>query len=92
MDNLLKGSLWELVHPYVSPGVVVQLRVTARCWNIRDNNGPFGAFFLSLLKLDRRGEDISDMVTLRFKKNMLRDWVSNAATDGGRAVVGGAAL
>ena len=31
--------------------------------------------------LDRRSEDSSDMVTLR-KKNMLKDWMRNAATDG----------
>ena len=60
---------------------MVQLRVTARCWNIGENYGPFGAFFLSLLKWNRRGEDSSDVVTQR-KKNMLWDWMSNAATDG----------
>ena len=41
---------------------------------------PFGAFFLSLRKLDRSGEESRDMVTLR-KKNMLEDWMRNAATD-----------
>ena len=81
MDNLLKDSLWELVRPHFSPDVVVQLCVTARCWNIGENCGPFGAFLLSLSRLDRRGEDSSDMVTHR-KKNMHRDWRSNAATDG----------
>ena len=34
-------------------------------------NGPFGAFFLSLLKMDRSDEVSRDMVTLR-KKDMLR--------------------
>ena len=43
--------------------------------------GSFGVFCLSFFKLDRRGEESRDMVTLR-KKNMLRDWMSNAATDG----------
>ena len=81
MDSILTGSLWELDRPHLSPDVVVQLRVTARCWNIGEKYGPFGAFFLYLLKLDRRGEDSSDMVTLR-KKNMLRDWMCHAATDG----------
>ena len=56
MDIVLKGSLWELVRPLLSPDVVVQLRVTSRCWNMLENYGPFGAFFLSLLKLDRSGE------------------------------------
>ena len=55
--------------------------MTAQCWNIGENHGHFGAFFLSPLKFDRRSEDSSDMATL-WKKNMLRDWVSNAATDG----------
>ena len=81
MESILKGSLWEFVRPYLSPDVVVQLRVTVQCWNIGENHGPVGAFFLSLLKLDRRSEDSSDMVTLR-QKNMLRDWMSNAAMDG----------
>ena len=80
MESILKGSLWEFLRPYLSPDVVVQLRVTAQCWNIGENYGPFGAFFLSQLKLDRRSEDSSDTATLR-KKNMLRNWVSNAATD-----------
>ena len=74
MESILKGSFWECVRP---PDVVVQLRVTAQCWNIGENYGPFSAFFLS----HRRSEDSSDMMTLR-KKNMLRDWMSNAATDG----------
>ena len=77
---ILKGSLLDFVRPYLSPDVVVQLRVTAQRWNIGEHYGPFGAFFLSLLKLGRRSEDSSDMATLR-KKNMLRDGVSNAATD-----------
>ena len=81
MDGILKGSLWEFVRHHLSPDVVVQQRVAARCWNIGENYGPFGAFFLSILKLDRRSEDSSDMMTLR-KKNMLGDWISNAATDG----------
>ena len=34
MDSILKGSIWELVRLLLSPDVVVQLRVTARCWNI----------------------------------------------------------
>ena len=55
--------------------------MTAQCWNIRENYGPFGAFFLSILKMDRSGEESRDMVTLR-KKNMLRDWMCTAATDG----------
>ena len=75
----LKGSSWEFVHP--SPDVVVQVRVTVQYWNIGGNYGPFGAFFFSLQKLDRRREDSSDMVTLR-KKNMLWYWMSNAAKDG----------
>ena len=41
---------------------------------------PF-AFFLSLSKIDRSGEESRDMVTLR-KKDMLREWVRIAATDG----------
>ena len=45
MESIFKGSLWELVRPHLSPDVVVQLRVTARCWNIGENYGPFGAFF-----------------------------------------------
>ena len=49
MDSILKGSSWELVRPLLSPDVVIQLRLTARCWNIGENYGPFGAFFLSLL-------------------------------------------
>ena len=44
MDGILKGSLWELVRPHLSPDVVVQLRVTARCWNIGEKYGTFGAF------------------------------------------------
>ena len=32
MDSILKGPLWELIRPLLSPDVVVQLRVTARCW------------------------------------------------------------
>ena len=60
MDSILKGSLWEFFRPLVSPDAVIQLRVTARCWNIGEDYGPFGAFFLSLLKLDRSGEDCSD--------------------------------
>ena len=60
---------------------MIQLRVTARCWNIEDNYGPFGAFFLSFFKMDQCGEESSDMVTLR-KKDMLREWVCNAATEG----------
>ena len=75
------GALWEFVRFYLSPDVVVQLRVTARCWNIGENCGPFGAFFFSLLEMDRSGEESRDMVTLR-KKDMLREWVCNAATDG----------
>ena len=71
----------EFVRPHLSPDVVVQLRVAARCWNIGENYGSFGVFCLSFFKLDRRGEESRDMVTLR-KKNMLRDWMSNAATDG----------
>ena len=55
MDSILKGSLWEHVRLLLSQ---VQLRVTARCWNIGENCGPFGAFFLSLLKLDRSGEKV----------------------------------
>ena len=47
--------------PLLSLDVVMQLRVTARCWNIGETYGPFGAFFFR------------DMVTLR-KKDMLRDW------------------
>ena len=43
MDSILKGSSWELFRPLLSPDVVVQLRVTARCWNIGENYGPFGA-------------------------------------------------
>ena len=79
MESILKGSLWEFVRPYLSPDVVVQLRVTVQCWNIGENYGLFRAFFL--LKLDRRSEDSSDMETLR-KMNMLRDWMSDAAMDG----------
>ena len=72
MDSILKGSLWEFVRPDLSPDAVVQLRVTAQCWNTGENYGPFGVFFLSPLKLDRRSEGSGDMMTLR-KKNMLRD-------------------
>ena len=81
MDSILKGSLWELVRPHSSPDVVAQLRVTARCGNIGEKYEPFGAFFISLLKFDRRGEKSPDMVKLR-TKDMLRDWMRHAATDG----------
>ena len=55
--------------------------MTARCWNIGENYGPFGAFFLSILKLDGSGEKSRDVVISR-KKNMLREWMCNAATNG----------
>ena len=45
MESILMGALWEFVRFYLSPDVVVQLRVTAQCWNIGENCGPFGAFF-----------------------------------------------
>ena len=76
-----KGFFVGTCSPSFASVIVVQLRVTARCWNFGENYGPFGAFFLSLLKLDRIGEDSSDMVALR-KSSWLRDWISNAATDG----------
>ena len=58
MESILKGSFWEFGCPYLSPDVVVQLRVTAQCWNTGEHYGSLGAFFLSLLKLDRRSEKI----------------------------------
>ena len=36
--------------------------MSARCWTIGEKYGPFGAFFLSLLKLDRKGDKSRDDV------------------------------
>ena len=70
MDGILKVSLWELVRPLLSPDVVIQLRVTARCWNIGETYGPFGAFFLR------------DMVTLRKRTCSETECVTRQRTDG----------
>ena len=51
MDSILKDSSWELVRPLLSPDVVIQLRVTAWCWNSGDNYGAF--CFLPLFIKDR---------------------------------------
>ena len=79
MDSILKGSSWELVRPLLSPDVVAQLRVTTRCWNTVKSYGPFVAFFLTLLRMDRSGEESRDMVTLR-KKHMLNGWLAACVT------------
>ena len=62
MERILNLFFVGMVRPYWD--VVGQLR-----WNTCENYGPFGAFFLSLLKLDRGSEDTSDMATLKKKKH-----------------------
>ena len=50
MGDVLRGTPWEIFRTFLSPDVLMQLRTTARYWNKGDKYGPYGDFFLFLLK------------------------------------------
>ena len=57
MYDVLRGSPWEILRAFLSPDILLRLRTTERYWNKCDNYGPYGDFFLFLLKSG--GEDVS---------------------------------
>ena len=59
MYDVLRGSLWEILRAFLSPDVLMRLRTIERYWNKGDNYGPYGDFFLFLLKSG--GEDASNV-------------------------------
>ena len=57
MGDVLNGTPWEILRAFLSPDVLMRLHTTARYRNKGDKYGPYGDFFLFLLKSG--GEDAS---------------------------------
>ena len=48
-------SVWNLFRPLLAAGDILKLRTAARCWNVGDKYGPYGAVFFSMLEMDQCG-------------------------------------
>ena len=53
MEEVLMGSVWELLRPLLAADDTVKLRIAARCWNVGDKYGPYGEVMFTMLKKEQ---------------------------------------
>ena len=55
MDQVLEGSFWEALWPYLCVPEILHMRTTAQAWNDSTRHGPHCEWFFFLMKNEPAG-------------------------------------